>query len=57
MIDFLTKLKISNALNRSRPTYIKNKNARKQANEAKSVLSIHKKAKPEYYKKVAVKQK
>jgi hypothetical protein len=54
-----TKLKILKgklALNESKKTREKTKNARRQANEAKAVLHSHKKRKPHHHKKVVVKK-
>ena len=54
-----TKLKIAigkKALNESRPTKEKTKNARRQANEAKKVLHMHKKENPLHHQKVVVKK-
>ncbi len=43
------------ALNKSRPTKEKTANARRQANQAKTILHTHKKRKPLHHKKVAIK--
>jgi hypothetical protein len=56
MIDWLRKLKIASALNRTKAKHIKNKNARLQADEAKAVLHTHKQRKPKHHEKVAVKK-
>jgi hypothetical protein len=48
--------KIKKALNESKPTKEKTFNARKQANEAKTLLQSHKKHKPKHHKKVVVKK-
>ncbi len=58
MVSLKTRLKIflgKIALNESRPKKEKMKNARRQADEAKTVLSVHKKEKPEYHEKAVVK--
>ncbi len=60
MVDFDSWLKVARgkkALNESRPKKEKNLNARRQANEAKKVLFLHKREHPEHYEKVIVKQK
>ena len=47
--------KAKKALNESKPKKVKNKNARKQANQAKTLLHIHRLRKPGHHKKVAIK--
>ncbi len=58
-MNLITKLKIligKIALNESRPTKEKTKNARRQANQAKAVLKINKDKKPSHHSKVAIKK-
>lgn len=43
------------ALNESRPTKEKTANARRQANEAKTILHIHKRRNAKHHSKVAIK--
>ncbi|MDD3083888.1 MAG: hypothetical protein PHP82_02595 [Candidatus ainarchaeum sp.] len=59
MVDLKEWLKIKrgkSALNESRPKKEKNLNARRQANEAKKILFLHKKRVPSHHKKVVVKK-
>jgi hypothetical protein len=60
MVDFTSWLNIARgkkALNESRSKKEKNLNARRQADEAKKVLFLHKKRVPEHHGKVVVKKK
>jgi hypothetical protein len=56
MVDWLRRLKIASALNRSKPKHIKRKNAREQANEAKTILHTHKQRNAKHHQKVVVKK-
>ncbi|MDD3159835.1 MAG: hypothetical protein PHQ98_02615 [Candidatus ainarchaeum sp.] len=51
----LKEFRVKKALNESRPTKEKTKNARRQANQAKAILSLHKKENESHHKKVAIK--
>jgi hypothetical protein len=54
--NWLKIVKGKKALNESRPKKEKNLNARRQADEAKKVLYLHKKRVPEHHAKVVVKK-
>lgn len=52
----VNKRRLKKALEESKSIKEKTINARKQANEAKTVLHLHKKHKPRHHKKVVVKK-